>query len=242
MNINNLLDFLNGINEDNTEIRNVIQMDSDIDPVNFVERIKSLGKFRIIHSSDGEFSTVQDKDNDLDHSKSSRHFELHTDGAYYKEIPDLVILYCENEGRGDSPTIITDTHKAFNKLEVSDREILHSIKFHYLSKKGEEHDRPFIERHPRDNKFLISNISTGYFSFYDNKINRKKLPEFREVIKAIGNFYDALDSEVVLKHYWRKNDLLIFDNNRFLHGRVPECGQDKERKLYRIWLDFNSKY
>jgi len=55
---------------------------------------------------------------------------------------------------------------------------------------------------------------------------------------VIQRFLAKIQEKVVYSHEWRKGDLIIFDNDRFLHGRMSD-GIDKIRHLYRIWISFN---
>src|SRR5947208_3555522 len=80
----------------------------------------------VMPSSDGNISIVQESGDSSDFSRQSGYFDLHKDGLYHRTPPHFVLLYCEDAGRGDSPTVVADTRPVVE--EIDRRPELHVLK------------------------------------------------------------------------------------------------------------------
>lgn len=216
----------------------------DLDPSNLVSLINEGNSLAVVKSSDGAISNVKEilGSNPLDNSQSSRYFLLHTDGQYLPKVPEMVILYCVHPGISEMPTVFIDTQAILRILQKSDKlQEAQEYVFVFKNKKGLEFRRNLIEQHPTTQELLM-NIAIA-----SPQCHLEPLPTSNKHQNDADEFYQLL-GEIVQQHLlyithdWKKNDLVVFDNLRLVHGRgLPkhtptQVAADQQRHLYRIWL------
>jgi alpha-ketoglutarate-dependent taurine dioxygenase len=190
----------------------------------------------IIPSSDGEISIVQESGDPTDYSRQSGYFDLHKDGLYYQAPPHFVLLYCEDAGRGDSPTVIVDTRPVVEEIDRRpELQVLKDVELVYQGKRADEHSHPLVEQHPLCDWRILNLGARAYLR--PARVPRQGgiIPSLREIMTAMVEVFRLLDEAIVLRHFWKKGDLLLMDNHAFLHGREAEK-LDYERKLFRAWF------
>ncbi len=211
-------------------------MKVNFDPELFFGLVKNSGRFKVVNSREGYLSIVKEGYNADDRSHQTTTFDWHTDGIYYNSPPELVIVYCVRPGRGETPTLLADTVKALEKISYFKDEFS-KLNFTFITKTLQLHTQSLLRLHPRTMEQVISFCGRGFVSQRGaSRENSGSLVDLRTLSSMMTRLYDAVDDSVVLEHYWSKNDLLVFDNRRFVHARVGKEA-DEERVLYRIWLN-----
>jgi alpha-ketoglutarate-dependent taurine dioxygenase len=195
----------------------------------------------IIPSNDGDIATVYESGRSRDHSHQTGHFDLHKDGLYRRLLPQFVLLYCNAPGRGDTPTIISDTRPVAQAIEKRpELRILKDVDLVYRSRSGREHTRPFIESHPLYRWRVMNLGARAYLRPRLNSHLTKEAPTLREITTAMAEVYKLFDKTVELKHFWQAGDFLLIDNNCFVHGREAKC-TDRGRTLFRVWISMKKR-
>jgi len=188
-----------------------------------------------IASHDGMLSIVKDSGElTTDYSKQSLNFDFHTDGLYYKNIPPLVILYCANPGYGSTNTLFADSFDIIDQLDDY-LTTLQKLGVVYVGRDGTQYFSRLIQQHPRTNEKCLVFGSRAFLRPDIESIPVNNLPSIREICNAGKQLLGAIDTCHKIAHKWQTNDLIVFDNIRYLHARASE-GQDTNRELFRIWL------
>jgi len=184
--------------------------------------------FSVISSSDGPVSRVFQGSDRRDLSQQTGAFGWHKDGLYHTRLPQLVLLYCEDAGRGDSDTRLADCAQAWDLLDPAVREDWHQLELVYIGRDGQRFPRPLVEPHSRTGQQLINASQRALVRPAPPAIGANR----REVLDEIG---EKLDLTRVHSQRWEAGAILVFDNERFAHARVASA-PDLQRKLVRIWL------
>jgi Taurine catabolism dioxygenase TauD, TfdA family len=146
-----------------------------------------------------------------------RPLPLHTDTAHWNVPCRYLLLACVDPGSVPTPTILLDSRS----VQLSDSERLAC------------RSAPFVVRN-------------GRFSFYGTIMDRDR-PFIRldpGCMKALSNDgADALaafslerQAKSLLQHYWKRGDVLLFDNWRILHARGYDAPTEPGRILFRIMI------
>jgi hypothetical protein len=153
---------------------------------------------------------------------SSRHglggFPFHTDAAYWRRPPDLLMLCCVNPGSGRRPTLLIDPREWAMLRER--RRVL-------CSEVWKVTGRP---------PFLCTIGSA------DGEDIRLRFDEACMVPVTIGAHSTRLEIGRLLRSStpkairWRVGGLLIVDNHRLLHARGTADEDDQDRVLARILI------
>lgn len=177
----------------------------------------------VVFSTDGRYSIVQDGP-----MRSSLNASWHTDGLRLDIPPSVVLLYCENPGRGDITTDLAESAAAFNALSHEHQSVLRSIDRYYIARNSvDSHCKPLIQSHPITRELLISLSSRGWV---------KGAPDItlEQVTTSLYIFYSSLVP--VVTHYWSAGDCLVINNVKYLHRRHSSQNRiDPDRRLIRTW-------
>lgn len=211
----------------------------DFNPDIFLKRMQDLPSLSVVRSNDGLIAEVIQGEDKNDKSRDSTKFDLHTDGAYYPIPPELVILHCTNPGTVNIQTIFSDTRKAIRLLDTADIELLQKLEYYYIGRQGKEYVQPVIEAHFLDQEWVSNITARGYVRPSLSRQSLHDLPGMFDYIPSVQKFLRHIEENIMYKHTWKKNDCIIFDNHRFLHGRESD-GVDRKRHLYRIWLKMHT--
>jgi alpha-ketoglutarate-dependent taurine dioxygenase len=239
MTTNSLLsteDFLEFIGQHHWEIDNCLCIKRvNFDVTKFLSLVASSSLY-VVSTNDGPYSIVKETGNYDDFSQRTDRFDWHTDGLYYEKVPEYVILYCDNPGNGSTPTVFTDTRAVVsNLMETQAFNILNQLETVYIDKAGELFSRALLEKHPITQNLIINLGSRVYLRPIVDVTQISLTPSLRDMLTASQTLLKEIDSHIVLRHNWKMNDLIIFDNNTFLHGREAQTA-DPARTLLRIWL------
>lgn len=133
-----------------------------------------------------------------------------------------IIWYCHENSINGGESILLDGVRIFHKLSEGCKEELKEIQL--MEHKVFPND---CESHP-----MIKESSRGdvaiYYSFW--MIN----PEDRNKIGFL-NFRQKTETTQPISLKLKKNEVLIIDNHRMLHGRT-EIGANESRCLKRFWI------
>ncbi|HKR04928.1 MAG TPA: TauD/TfdA family dioxygenase [Bacteroidia bacterium] len=208
----------------------------DLDLKLFIDKVSEFTFFKIINSFEGPFTIIKDLGiNSADYSKQSGFFDFHTDGLYNQNnIPSLVFLYCKTKGKQINHTTFIDGN-SFSKLIVEKRSLLNKLSLVFVNRNGEDIENNLIQIHKWTNEILII-LGDRAFIRPRKSIEAKEYPTLREISEITNKIFSIIKEGNKIIHTWENNDLLIFDNQRFLHSRQGK-ETDIERELIRICLD-----
>ncbi len=194
------------------------------------------GKLFIEPSNDGLIAEVLQGEDPNDKSRDSRYFGLHKDGLYKPRLPSNVLLACANPGNGNIGTFFSDTRAAVQALGTgeADVDVLRVLQSIYIGRDGKEYKKPLIgiDRHGGP----TINYGVGYIRPFEG-LPLSIYPYFEEQARAVMALMHATREAVFYTHQWRRGDLIVFDNERFMHGRSGSEQVDCNRHLYRVWID-----
>lgn len=207
----------------------------------FIEEMNSSSMLKLVENNDWIIShitqryTANSKDAAVDNSRNTTNFDLHTDGTYYTNVPEIVGLYCINPGVYNAITYIADTHKALGDLETSELSILKQLQYSYIGKDKDStlYTRSVIEKDPLSGE-EISNIWSRW-SISPLIAPGKELPNLFTYSSIVSKLASLLETSICYEHQREKWDLFLFNNNKYLHGRKG-TKEDPERHLWRIWM------
>lgn len=210
--------------------------DVDLNVAELRDILSKSEKFELVSSNDGLISEVIQGEESIDNSRSSRSFNLHTDGAYLDRVPDYVGLYCVDPGYGNARTSFSNSSDAIETLSKKDQSILRQLYNVFLARGGVETIRPLIETHPSTMR-LISNLTNrGTVKPYLDPKEMKQLGPF-EFAEPLHHLIQSLEQGEQYEHEWKQNQLVLFDNLTYTHGRkAGNVGIDYQRYLQRIWI------
>ncbi|WP_081623657.1 MULTISPECIES: TauD/TfdA family dioxygenase [unclassified Thioalkalivibrio] len=150
------------------------------------------------------------------HERSS--FPYHVDTAHWPTPCKFVVMGCKSPGIRDRKTILIDWESL--KLDDSDIDLLQSAVF--LVKNGAR-------------SFYSSIISTNNpFVRYDTGCMQATGPDSKMALKILQSSFEKAEKIGVR---WEKDDILVIDNWRFLHGRDRLGGDlsvSESRELHRV--------
>jgi alpha-ketoglutarate-dependent taurine dioxygenase len=203
------------------------------DPESFVADSSSqLRYYSVAPSSDGTISVIQGHQEGRDKSQRSDSFDYHTDGVYRPQPPALFMLACENPGTANTSTVFLDSRRVVREL-TDYLPILGQLQFTYTDKRGVDRSRPMLEPHPLTGELVMHSVTLGHAEPLSTARNVKQ--------SAIDEAMLALDSTLrslpPYRHSWKQGDVVIADNQAYLHARVASA-PDPLRKLGRVWLDY----
>ncbi len=193
---------------------------------------------KLIPTTTGIVSTVENKEGTYDWNKTSEDFYFHQDGSHLMAKPEYVALLCKHPGDGKAVTAFTDARKIYTSLvKEFGYDFLHSLLAVYIDKDRNLYKRPFIEKN-HNNEFYINTFH--YIEPDINKIKEEDRRIFNLILPKLLAAYEQLQNEHIFhRHKFSKNDLVIFRNQECHHSKTGMSPDDKERFLYRIWFSGN---
>lgn len=204
----------------------------------FVDEVPQyLPTYQVVPSSEGEVSIVQPSDEkNPDRSRRGDSFDFHTDGNYLPQLPALFLLACEDPGTNDTKTAFMDSRDVVREMQEY-VPTLGRLQFSYYDKHDTKVTRPMIETHPVTGETIMHCVTHGYaeplVDATTGKVEVVPQVEIEEVMIALDAALRIVPTYV---HSWRKGDVIIADNQTFLHARQATT-PDPNRRLSRVWLD-----
>ncbi|WP_345213697.1 TauD/TfdA family dioxygenase [Mucilaginibacter gynuensis] len=192
--------------------------------------------FKIVDSNDGKITIIQDSGvESADYSKTSGFFDFHADGLQYEnDTPSLVLFYCKNQGVQINHTAFFDT-KHFETLIENDIDLLSKLSVVFVDRMGRERENSLLQNHKWTGDICLT-LGDRAFLKPRNNLDKSKIPSLREISRISEKIFKTINDVTCHVHKWKNNDLIIFDNQKYLHSRVG-MGIDKKRELIRICLD-----
>ncbi len=186
---------------------------------------------KLVASPHGVIARVQDTKMENSYSKNARAFDFHKDGFYEKSLPQYVLLFCEEPSIKGGETFIADAEpvcQALLKKYQRAREATVT-----LQKKGRlTKTRSFLEKN-KDGFWNLNYLPISQYVIYDySGSDIDDLLRFTQR-QLVRNF--------IFKQRLKRGDLLIFNNQRLLHGRTSFKDGSTKRSLVRIWFFFDKK-
>lgn len=155
---------------------------------------------------------------------SSKALDFHTDHHKAK----WILWYCLEQTDVGGESILVDATLAYQKLENKNKKILAQIMlFEHKIFDDDENSYPLVKHENGALEF--------YYSFW---MANENMPPVQKT--ALTAFRSAIANESVIKLKLQKNDILIIDNHRILHGRCKIEGH-QNRFLKRFWIQSNKK-
>ncbi|ATL69910.1 TauD/TfdA family dioxygenase [Nocardia terpenica] len=206
----------------------VINVPKDFDHVSF---LKELGDFLPTPTGAvvGDLKPEPDMD-ELYHAQNRRSLVPHTEGYEYRGTPPrYMALWCVTpaEGVGGETTMLDSTH-ILAELTEEDRQHFRRARYEWKSTDGLQYRGV---RHRIEHPVLEEVDGRLVFRFsYNNLI----VPEGDELVARLSErgkeIYD--DRHVAVRY--KKRDLVVWDNWRFLHSR--NSFEDPRRHLKRVQI------
>lgn len=186
--------------------------------------------------------TIQDESDDakITHlSKTSLDFTPHIEGVDMANAPRWVVLYGAEESSIEFETYLVDSYTFLDNLSENEQHILRSIDFVFVDIVGHEHKGPVVRTNSDGNEY-IHVTSRGYFKpRYGTHSVEMEIYEYQPIIDRLTTFFVDPKNRTTTVSI-KKGDLFIFDNLRFLHGRIAqEAEKDMSRKLIRVYAHNN---
>lgn len=168
---------------------------------------------------------------------------LPLDHPKVKENPDFTAsvftLYCKKAPvAGEGQTTIVDCREVLRQADDSVREVLRSSKITYNTKMtyfgGNPRTFDLVSRHPWTGEMVLryQEGSDSKLQSFSQESDDMKPEELRALIANINELcYSKRCMQLV---NWQDDDLVIVDNNRTIHGRLPMKAHSASRELWRV--------
>lgn len=195
------------------------------------------GNFQTAPSWDGEITDVVSGSDETDHGKNVNRFPFHTDGVYYKLPPHYVILYCRQTGGTGGETFFTLTKGVIEALRKEfNSNLLDSMQVVYMERDGKWYSHPLIEAIGGTE---IMRWSSALYLRPDRTISEPNRKRFAQILPEIIAFINrTMEEQICYEHTWHVGDVVIWRNDKSVHGRTEIHDLNHERHLYRVL--FNS--
>eukprot|EP00111_Clytia_hemisphaerica_P019423 TCONS_00057317-protein len=199
------------------------------------------------HTNYGPFFTVESKPSPSNLAYTGSALPMHTDLPFYDYQPGVQLLHCIRQssgGESDGASLLVDGMKVVEDLKENspeDYHLLTTTNFRF-NDEGTDFYGEFDLRFERP---IIELDKNGKFVHiaYNNPV-RDFINAPAENIQRIYEAYYKLSAMLRDKHYqfqykMAPGDMLVFDNNRVLHGRMAFDATSSDRKLHGSFLDWD---
>jgi len=162
---------------------------------------------------------------------------IHTDSPHRENVVDYVALYCESPSFRGGETLLCSCKEVYDELVKTFPQHVETLekKFYFDKKEYKSNKlrtifKPilFTKNNTKCFRYLRDYIESGY-EIENKQLNKSQLDAL--------NCLDELVKKNVFEIKLQKNDAIIFNNFRMLHGRKSFVDNKKNiRNLKRIWL------
>ncbi|MCC7453334.1 MAG: TauD/TfdA family dioxygenase [Crocinitomix sp.] len=151
----------------------------------------------------------------------------------HEEIPPLwICLFCVGVEEEGGEFYLVNTKNSLGKLEPEYFEKLNATKFIVRSAKTNyQVERGLFQMHPLSKEKSLLYTTIGCYSIKSHGFQSKENDPF--VLKKL-NEHLLKSTEDYQYHKWQKGDLIIFDNYKFMHGRMAFAGLERHLKHIRL--------
>ena len=202
--------------------------------------IEVASKFGHIRTTNfGQYFEVYSKKDANDLAYSSAPLDPHTDNPYRQPVPGIQLLHSliNDAGKGGRSTLV-DGYAVCDRLRQESEEyfqLLCSVPTYF-----EFIDHNVIIKKERTLITLDSNGNICEIHYsprldYIPLMSEKKTKRFHKARKLLGELLSSPEFEI--KFHLQSGELMMFDNNRVLHGRTGFCTSEGERHLQGCYID-----
>ena len=202
--------------------------------------IEVASKFGHIRTTNfGQYFEVYSKKDANDLAYSSAPLDPHTDNPYRQPVPGIQLLHSliNDAGQGGRSTLV-DGYAVCTRLREESEEyfqLLSTVPTHF-----EFIDHNAIIKKERtlislDNHGEVCEIHYSPRLDYIPLMSEEKTKRFHQARKRLGELLSG--SEFEIKFRLQSGELMMFDNNRVLHGRTGFCTSEGERYLQGCYID-----
>ena len=163
-------------------------------------------------------------------NSNNRDLALHTDGSFEKIPPKVIAMYCEVAAKEGGLTQLVDGKLVYDYLVKTDPEGLTTLfepDIFTIKRANQSATRAIFSQH--NHKIYMTYRSDDYAKI---SVNEKAVKPFT----LIKDFLADPANQIVFK--LQTHQILVFDNNRILHGRTAFEVNDN-RILHGLWFDGN---
>ena len=201
--------------------------------------LEVAAKFGFVRETNfGNFFEVYSRPDGNDLAYTARELFPHTDNPYRNPVPGIQLLHCIiNETSGGLSTLV-DSIEVANIVRKQDPEgfgLLATIPLRYR----------FIDKNTEliDHNTMISLDNVGEVSgiHYSSKVDflpplsKEKTIAYHRARKRLISLFK--DKRFELQFLLKKGELMMFDNNRVLHGRTSFNPNEGMRQLQGCYID-----
>jgi alpha-ketoglutarate-dependent taurine dioxygenase len=159
----------------------------------------------------------------------------HHDQSFSADPPAWSALVCDSEGEESVPTVFCDGTGLYGLISPGLQSVLRSQRAdhlaYYLSSDGQI-SREASAQHP-----VIVEVEGGKPAVFVSPANVEKFRgwSLQDSLPLLDHLFAMMNwPELVVSHYWRSGDLLIWPNRRYLHRALPMTSGRMPRELRRI--------
>ncbi|MEH6442823.1 MAG: TauD/TfdA family dioxygenase [Oceanospirillaceae bacterium] len=186
----------------------------------------------------GRFFEVYSKPNPNDLAYTPYAIGPHTDNPYRDPVPGIQLLHClKNHTQGGYSTL-ADGLSIVTKLREEDPEGFKLLTETVVRFRFYDTDTELVSFHPLIEKDTLGNISGIHYSPRLDDLPllpEEQLQKYQQARKRLGELLADVNFEKKFKLL--AGDLMMFDNNRILHGRTEFDPTQGVRHLQGCYID-----
>lgn len=193
---------------------------------------------QVRHTNFGRYFEVYSRPGSNDLAYRPVPLAPHTDNPYRNPVPGIQILHClANETTGGHSTLV-DGFRVCEQLQDEDPEgfqLLKEVEVAFRFRDGQAH---LIDRHPMiETDHLGCPTGIHYSPRLDETplLDPTVLRSFHRARRRLGNLLS--DPENEFRFLLEQGQLMMFDNNRVLHGRTAYDPNEGLRHLQGCYID-----
>ena len=201
--------------------------------------LEIAAKFGFVRETNfGNFFEVYSRPDGNDLAYTARELFPHTDNPYRNPVPGIQLLHCLiNETSGGLSTLVDSIEVAsvVKKEDPQGFEMLATIplRYRFIDKETELiHHNTMISL---DNAGEVSGIHYSSKVDFLPPLSREKTIAYHKARKKLISLFK--DPKFELKFLLQKGELMMFDNNRVLHGRTSFDPNEGMRQLQGCYID-----
>jgi gamma-butyrobetaine dioxygenase len=209
-----------------------------MDPKQILEVAERFGHVR--HTNFGQYFEVYSRPQSNDLAYRPVRLGPHTDNPYRDPVPGVQLLHCLiNETNGGLSTLV-DSLSVLKQLHKEDPEGLSllsevPVKFRFIDDGAE-----LIERRPIVHLDYLGRPTGVHYSprlDYLPIMGEAKTVAFQRARRRLGELFS--DPAFEIRFRLEEGELMMFDNNRVLHGRTSFDPSEGRRHLQGCYIDLD---
>ena len=207
----------------------------------FLNICENLGNLRSQNNKGEKIITVKNRGVNMNsggrYHQGNSGGSIHTDSPHWEEVVDYVGLYCKNPAQQGGESLLCSTEKIYKEMLQNHPKYVKILKecFYFDKKEYKQGESKTIFK-----PILFEKDGKICFRYLRDYIESGYAMENREMSKIQIESLDYLDSLIqqsIVTLKLQKNDAIIFNNLRLLHGRTAFIDNTEFRRdLRRVWL------